>query len=236
VRALLSPSNRNLFVKDLCVRSRTVAWFGMLNSLSMTLLKLASPGVPDIYQGCELWDLSLVDPDNRRPVDFESRAAMLSSLKGRLARGEDRGAMAASLLTSPDDGAIKLYLHWTALEHRREQPGLYSRGAYLPLHVDGPHANRVVAFARHYEGKAVVGGAPRLVAAMMGDSGERLPIGEAWESTSILLPPELSRADWSDRLTGQRSTAREENGRHVLPLSEVLSTLPLGLLESQSEG
>jgi (1->4)-alpha-D-glucan 1-alpha-D-glucosylmutase len=232
---IAGPESRP-FLDDFLLLQRRISQVGVVHSLAQSLIKLASPGVPDIYQGCELWDLSLVDPDNRRPVDFESRAAMLSSLKGRLASGEDRGGMAASLLASADDGAIKLYLHWTALEHRREQPVLYSRGAYLPLIVDGPHANRVVAFARHHEGKAVVIVAPRLVAGMMGDTGERLPIGEAWESTSIVLPPELSRADWSDRLTGQRSTAREENGRHVLPLSEVLGTLPLGLLESQSEG
>ena len=142
----------------------------MVHSLGQALLKLGSPGVPDIYQGSELWDLNLVDPDNRRAVDFERRATLLAGLKGRLDGGEDRTALASSILAEPDDGAIKLYLIWTALTHRREQPDIYRRGDYVPLTAEGPHAGRIVAFARRREGRSVV-----VIAAQAGggDDGRR---------------------------------------------------------------
>ena len=219
---LTGPESRP-FLDDFRPFQRRMARVGVVHSLSQTLLKLTSPGVPDIYQGSDLWDLSLVDPDNRRPVDFDRRAAMLAGLKSRLDGGEDRLTLASSLLGQSDDGAIKLYLLWTALTHRREQPDLYRRGEYVPLKAEGPHADRLMAFARRFEGRSVVVVAPRLVAGMMGENGGRMPVGDAWESTGLAVP----EGRWTDRLTGKTLEA----GR-VLPLAEVLGTLPLSLLES----
>ena len=219
---LTGPESRP-FLDDFRAFQRRVARVGVVHSLAQTLLKLAAPGVADIYQGCELWDLNLVVPDNRRAVDFDGRAAMLAGLKSRLDT-EDRAAVAASLLSQPDDGAIKLYLIWTALGHRREQADVYRRGEYVPMEADGPHADRVVAFARRLEGRTVVAVASRLVARMMGEDGSRIPVGEAWESTALTLPA----GRWTDRLTGKTF---ESNGG-ALPLAEVLGTLPVALLES----
>ncbi len=219
---LTGPDSRP-FLEDFRTFQRRVARVGVVHSLSQALLKLASPGVPDIYQGSEIWDLNLVDPDNRRAVDFDHRAAMLAGLKSRLG-GEDRGAVAASLLDQPDDGAIKLYLIWTALGHRCEQSELYRRGDYLPMQADGQHADRVVAFARRREGRTVVAAASRLVAGLMGEDGSRMPVGETWESTSLTLPA----GGWTDRLTGKTFEANGDS----LPLAELFRTLPVALLEA----
>jgi (1->4)-alpha-D-glucan 1-alpha-D-glucosylmutase len=223
---LTGPESRP-FLDDFRQSQRRIARVGIVHSLSQVLLKLGSPGVPDIYQGCELWDLSLVDPDNRRPVDFERRSSMLAALRGRLDSGEDRAALAASLLAEPDDGAIKLYLIWTVLSHRREREALYRRGEYLPLEADGPHGGRVVAFARRHEGRTVVIAASRLVASLMGDDGSRMPVGDAWESTRLIVPDGCGWP-WHDQLT---SKVIDPSG-DGLPLAKVFCTLPVALLES----
>jgi (1->4)-alpha-D-glucan 1-alpha-D-glucosylmutase len=157
VRALLAPGTRNLFLNDLRTRARTFAWFGALNSLSMTLLKLTSPGVPDIYQGNETLDLSLVDPDNRRPVDYEKRGRMLEELaaSGRDALAETGAALAASAL----DGRAKLWVVSRVLELRRAQAELYRDGQYLPLHAHGSRAAHVIAFMRRHAGASADRGA-----------------------------------------------------------------------------
>ncbi len=231
VSQVLSGPESRPFLEDFARFQRRVARVGIVHSLSQTLIKLASPGVPDIYQGSELWDLNLVDPDNRRPVDFELRKRMLDELKSRIDRGESRSALASSLLSNPDDGLLKLFVIWTGLTHRREQPGLHRRGEYLPLTAEGPHADRVVAFARRSAGRAVVAIAPRLVAGLMGEDGSRPPLGEVWESTSLVLPADLGKV-WTDRLTGQKVEARQTSSDQVLPLAEVFRALPLALLES----
>ena len=224
--ALTGPESRT-FLEDVCRVQSLISSVGVIHSLSQTLIKLTTPGVPDIYQGCELWDLSLVDPDNRRPVDYTRRIELLSTIKSRLDGGESPSAVVSSLLTAPDDGAIKLYLIWAALAHRREEPDLYRRGSYLPLEVTGDHADRVFAFARVEGGRSVIVVAPRLVAPLMGEGCRSLPLGAAWGSTSLAIPPELGTGPWTERLSGQ-SVGTGADGS--LPLSEVLRHAPVGLL------
>ncbi len=117
----------------------------MLNSLSQTLIKITSPGVPDFYQGTELWDLSLVDPDNRRPVDFEKRRAMLASIREQ----EDShiGGLIQDLVSTREDGKIKLFLIYRALKARKTDREIFREGAYLPLESAGRFRNHVIAFA-----------------------------------------------------------------------------------------
>ncbi len=234
VADVLSGPDSRPFLEDFLRLQGRVERVGAVHSLSQALLKLTSPGVPDIYQGSELWDLSLVDPDNRRPVDFDFRARMLASIKGRLDAGEEAKTVAASLMEHPDDGAIKLYLHWVVLNHRREQPDLYRRGGYLPLRAIGPHADRVLAFARVHEDRATLVVAPRLVAAMMGDDSRRPPIGEAWGPTSLVLPEEIRGDAWTDRLTRRQVAPRLAEEGRVLPLADAFAVLPVSLLESIS--
>ena len=153
VRALLGSSGRNLFLKDVRALVERVAWFGMLNSLSMTLLKLTSPGVPDIYQGNETFDLSLVDPDNRRPVDYARRSRMLDELAA-IETSNARAEAVRSLAASALDGRAKMWVIWRTLELRRDQPQLFELGQYLPLHASGARADHVVAYMRRHGDRA----------------------------------------------------------------------------------
>ena len=117
-----------------------------MNSLTQTLLKHTAPGVPDLYQGTELWDLSLVDPDNRRPVDYELRQQTLANLKERTAAAQDLAAFARMLTNHKEDGRIKLYLTWRAHSCQRDHAGLFSAGEYLPAEAAGPRADHVFGF------------------------------------------------------------------------------------------
>ena len=153
-----------------------VMFFGALNSLAMLTWKLAMPGTPDIYRGCELWDFSLVDPDNRRPVDFDRRRRMLDEL--------DRPDLdAAALLDDWRSGAIKMHVTVSGLRARREHPDLFLRGDYVPLEAP----TGTFAFARHLDGVWAVAVAPRLATGvtMCG----RWPVGTAtWGDATLSLP------------------------------------------------
>ncbi|MFP4279989.1 MAG: hypothetical protein ACLFQI_08340, partial [Halochromatium sp.] len=171
IDAVLDRERSSAFFEDFIPFQQRVAQLGLLNSLSQTLLRLTSPGLPDIYQGCELWDFSLVDPDNRRPVDFERRRRWLSELD-RLAAIDDAGETAEGLpqpLRSQaldntlSDGRAKLYLIRRALLLREQMPELFVEGEYSPLTVEGPHAHRLCAFSRSHQGQSVVVIAPRLL-------------------------------------------------------------------------
>ncbi|MCD6034233.1 MAG: malto-oligosyltrehalose synthase, partial [Thermomicrobiales bacterium] len=144
VRAALDTSRPNPFLEDFAALREMVAHAGAINALAQQLLKLTAPGVPDIYQGTELWDQSLVDPDNRRPVDYRQRTRLLRGLQ----RGRPGRRLAADLLETKADGRIKLYLTSRALACRATFPDLFARGAYIPLAAEGAAADHVVAFAR----------------------------------------------------------------------------------------
>lgn len=234
VRQMLDPAGGVPFLRDIAAFSRRVAFFGRFNSLSQTLLKLTAPGVPDIYQGCELWDLSLVDPDNRRPVDYDVRRRMLARLKSRAeAAGDDRRALVGDLLATSDDGAIKLYLTHGALELRRGHPDLFERGEYRPLQASGARAEHAVAFARTYGADAVVTVVPRLVASLIGGV-ELMPIGEGiWSDTWLVLPEEEGRV-YRNRLTGELLTVEARGGQAGLSVADVLGLAPVALLERLS--
>ena len=146
---ILDEAGNQEFIKDFRQLQSRLAYFGALNSLSQLLLKIASPGVPDFYQGTELWDFSLVDPDNRRPVDFAKRTQLLNKLKQQEKNG--RAALVAGLLSHWQDGRLKLYVTYQGLKLRRTYPELFRQGAYLPLTVQGKRQNQVLALARRQE-------------------------------------------------------------------------------------
>src|SRR5208282_6643120 len=146
VAALLDPNSNRRFLSGFLPFQRRVARLGLWNSLSQTLLKLTCPGVPDIYQGNDLWDFSLVDPDNRRPVDYIRRQQMFESI--RVWGSEPDLLSIGRLLETPEDGRLKLYLIWKILRFRQQQPDIFQQGEYLPLAVEGAKADHVVAFAR----------------------------------------------------------------------------------------
>ncbi|MEW6165641.1 MAG: malto-oligosyltrehalose synthase [Pseudomonadota bacterium] len=229
IAALLAPGERNLFLADFAPTARRIAHHGLLNSLALTLLKLTSPGVPDIYQGCELWQFNLVDPDNRRPVDYALRRQLLAEL--RRLDGLDAAALAAplrALLDAMDDGRAKLWLIRRALALRTARPELFRDGGYLPLAVRGARASHVCAFARRHGDQALVAVVPRLTFKLLRERGG-LPLGDAvWGNTQIELPAALARRGWRDALTAARHGAAA-----TLPLADVLAAFPVALLVAE---
>lgn len=225
VRQLLGRREGNLFLDDLASQVRSIAWFGMLNSLSMTAIKLASPGVPDIYQGTEIWDFSLVDPDNRRPVDYAHRRALLDRMAA-VSGSQSIANAAREMAGTPDDGRAKLWVVWRALELRRNHPLLFEKGDYSPVAATGARADHVVAFARRYENAGIIAIAGRLWASL-GVEARVPPLGEAvWADTAIdagLLP---AGAQPVNVLTGERLAARDGQ----LLLADAFASFPGALL------
>jgi (1->4)-alpha-D-glucan 1-alpha-D-glucosylmutase len=212
-----------------------VARAGLVNSLSQVVLKIAAPGVPDFYQGTELWDFNLVDPDNRRPVDFKVRACLLDRVDRILAlEGDSRAAAVASLLAHWKDGAIKLLLTAAGLRLRGTMPGVFLDGAYLPLDTDTAAVPaRAVAFARLSQDAAVVAIAPYLVARFV-DAERPAPVGEMWKTARVLLPTSLAGLVFRDVFTGAEVRAATSNGHAWLFVGQVLKTLPVSLLVAPS--
>jgi (1->4)-alpha-D-glucan 1-alpha-D-glucosylmutase len=238
VRRLLSTlvpgASGNVFLHDFLPFQRKIATCGMFNSLSQTLLKLASPGVADTYRGTEIWDLSLVDPDNRRPVDFARRRAMVDELRTAIAQtGSDLSPLARSLVDSKEDGRIKLYLTMQGLRYRRQHPTLFLAGAYLPLEAAGSRKEHLSAFARRTGSHAVVAVAPRFVAQLNLDGP---PLGTAvWQRTWLPLPAEWPRHGYRNVLTGEVVPVSSHEGRPALPVDAVLSSFPVALLELEGD-
>jgi (1->4)-alpha-D-glucan 1-alpha-D-glucosylmutase len=231
VRAALEPREGNLFLSELRSFQQRISHFGLLNSLSQTLCKLTAPGVPDIYQGNETWDFSLVDPDNRRPVDYVKRRAMLSSLKGAEMDDCIDRDLIRSVAENLSDGRCKMYVTWKCLQARCENQALFRDGEYLPLRVSGKHAGNVCAFGRRHEGKLLVTIAPRLYLRLLGDR-DGLPVGAGvWEDTAIELPKEYTDSlRFRNLLDGQSLETVRTGNRIAIKVADALSHFPVGLL------
>jgi len=200
---LLGRLERNKFLDDLAEQVTTVAWYGLLNSLSMTIVKLTSPGVPDIYQGNELLPLQLVDPDNRQPVDFVRRAMLLDSFPTNGHSPGTRLSMRVrKLFATPYDGQLKLWVLWRLLGLRRAHPLLFERGDYRPLDVRGERADHVVAYARTFEGQTLVTIAGRMFVGLGGKVGHP-PVGEAWGDTTVAFDTQATEEPFVNVLTGR---------------------------------
>jgi (1->4)-alpha-D-glucan 1-alpha-D-glucosylmutase len=232
VRALLCPQPDNPFLQDFLPFQQRIARVGAFTSLSQVLLKLTSPGVPDIYQGNETWDFSLVDPDNRRTLDYEARHAALRTIKTLYA---DMGtaACAQHLLENLPDGRIKLYLTWKILTLRREREPVFRDGDYLPLKVHGEHQEQVVAFTRHSGEETLLVAAPRLFGGLMGNHGQP-PVGEAaWGDTWIEVPSERVHEKWTNTLTDETLDTQAWGETQGLPVAQLFGTFPYALLHAQ---
>lgn len=210
---------------------RRIAVVGMVNSLAQTVLKLGSPGVPDFYQGSELWDLSLVDPDNRRPVDFARRERLLDDVDALLQKEpRERARCLNAWLHSWEDGRVKLLIVAAGLRLRRDAPALFLEGRYLPLETDITIPASAVAFARVRANTAAIFAAPRLFAAVSADP-EFVPIGsDCWKSSRILLPPELSGRTFHHALTGAEIRSTVADGQSWILAGEVFESVPVGVL------
>jgi (1->4)-alpha-D-glucan 1-alpha-D-glucosylmutase len=222
VEAILLTGEGNDFLSEFQTFAKDIAHCGMFISLAQTLLKIATPGIPDIYQGTEFWDLSFVDPDNRRPVDFAERRRLLNDFKNAEAR--DLTGLLADLLAHWQDGRIKLYLTHKLLVFRRAHPELFAEGGYIPLHGTGEMSERVCAFARRHKGNWVVVIAPRLIGAPVFHGG--VPLAEFWAAGALALPAEAPER-WRDLISGEQIETGPEN---LLPLAKVFRYFPISLL------
>jgi (1->4)-alpha-D-glucan 1-alpha-D-glucosylmutase len=221
---ILNNSAENKFLADFLPFCQKVAYYGALNSLAQVLLKITSTGIPDFYQGMELWDFSLVDPDNRRPVDFRKRERFLDDL----IQEENQGtrALVYQLLNSWQDGRLKLYITYKALNIRRIYREVFRDGQYFPLEITGRKQEHAIAFSRHREGTWILVVVGRFLTKLTEPEG--FPLDETvWQGNRILLAKGMPEK-WLNIFTGESlQAALQEQG---LSLSEVLNTLPVALL------
>jgi len=234
VRALLTRSDTNPFLVDLATQARRYAWFGALNSTSMALVKFSSPGVPDLYQGNEILDFSLVDPDNRRPVDYGRRRALLAELESLSAESSGaRGPRVRVLIETPQDGRAKLWIILRSLALRREHEDLFNSGDYLAVAAAGSRARHLIAFARRAGNEGLVAVAGRLFASLGLDAGAAPLGGAVWGDTAIELPFLADGTTLTDALSGAKLTVRGG----TLAVSQLFECLPCALLHySQAAG
>jgi (1->4)-alpha-D-glucan 1-alpha-D-glucosylmutase len=212
VAKILEASSKNKFLPNFLALAEEIARLGAINSLTQTLLKLTSPGLPDIYQGNEIWDFSLVDPDNRRPVDYRHRREMLASIAK---------AKPEELLQSWPDGRIKMFLIQRVLQFRREHANLFRSGNYLPLKASGILADCCISFARQWHDDWIVVMAPRL-SSRIGFP----PVGERWKDTAVELPENFGRENARELFTNRES--KIENGEFAV--ADAMSTLPFATI------
>ena len=203
------------FLDDFIPMQREIAYYGALNSLSQLVIKLGAPGVPDFYQGNELWTFALVDPDNRRPVDFALRRGLLREMMDNAA---STTTFARSLWDSWTDGRIKLYVTWIGLQLRKQNPGLFLAGEYLPIAARGPLAEHVIAFARRYEERWVLFAGSRFFRHLAAPG--QLPVGAMWNGTLLELPDQMPRS-WQNILTNEPAEG--------FSLEPFFGTLPFGI-------
>lgn len=228
---VLDVSAENKFLTDFSEFARTIAVYGAANGYSQVLLKMTSPGVPDLYQGTELWRLSLTDPDNRRPVNFPKRVRFLEELKDlQLDSVPDQFT---HLLGTWEDGRLKLWLTKCVLNFRRAHRELFQTGAYIPVETEGHHRQSVCSFARVFEKDWALVAAPRLVTRVVGPG--KFPIGEVWGDSAMKLPA-LAPARWENLFTRQKLAATRDRRERSLRLTDVFSRLPFAVLVPDSPG
>jgi (1->4)-alpha-D-glucan 1-alpha-D-glucosylmutase len=227
-RRILDPTSGKAFLDELRPLVTRVAHAAVWNSLAQTTIKATAPGVPDFYQGTEIWDFSLVDPDNRRPVDFEKRIRMLEEIAPHGTGPVADGPMLKGLVDARLDGRIKLYTIMRTLRVRREHSELFKGGTYVPLTVSGIRASHVFAFARVRDAVSAIILVPRLSASLVPDSATP-PLGtEIWGDTQVHLPPGVPGGAWANAFTADR----HDIAAAALPVGDVLREFPVALLTS----
>ena len=220
-----------------------MAFFGELNALSQLLLKLTCPGIPDIYQGSELWDMRLVDPDNRGLVDYEERISILKNLhkvcKGveeEASGGNSLGKLSKSLMQAKSDGRIKFYILYRTLHYRRDRQDLFTDGDYVPLNAKGMKSGHICSFMRSFKSDSAVVAVPRLIAGLTGGR-EAAPFGEAvWKDTWLPLPNSRKGDSYRNIFTGEKIVAEERGGLTGLTVASFFQSFPVALLEPSTSG
>jgi (1->4)-alpha-D-glucan 1-alpha-D-glucosylmutase len=230
LNTIVEPGD-NLFLNDFLKFQRRVAAYGMLNGLAQALLKMTSPGVPDFYQGCELWDLRLVDPDNRGPVDFNHRAALLDEIEKQ--SKQDLSSLGRELVHSWHDGRIKLYLIWRVLNLRRKYPEVFLDGQFVPIKAIGKMANNLVAYARRKRDIWIMTVVPRWLAR------SNAPLTSArsqgfWLGSHMMLPGDAPES-WVNVFTAETVKASHLQRGMRLSLPDVFKNFPVAVLSGVSQ-
>jgi (1->4)-alpha-D-glucan 1-alpha-D-glucosylmutase len=216
-RILLTPRESRWVDEVASFADSRIGPLGAMNGLGQTLLRLTAPGVPDLYQGCELWDLSMVDPDNRRPVDFEQRRTMLATIRGQSGMPE---------FQNWQDGRIKLAIIARTLALRARLPDLFARGAYVPFSIDGPASEHVVSYGRQLGDRRVMVAAIRMPGKLF-DSLDPTDVRSApWQQTRILLP-----RGWASRPARDVLSDSDTFSTRLPMASELFAHLPIALYE-----
>ncbi|MGD0960265.1 MAG: malto-oligosyltrehalose synthase [Methylomonas sp.] len=231
--AVINAPAAGAFMTDFLPFQQRVARLGLFNSLSQTLIKLTAPGVPDIYQGCEIWNFRLVDPDNRQPVDFGSRQEMLATLQILAGRETPQRLLGVKALCETlEDGRAKMLVVKSALALREKWPEVFQQGKYLPLTVRGEQATHVCAYARLAGKRAVITVAPRFFVNLLGKN-ELLPLGEkVWGNTVVELPFHRRDQQYTCVFTGKVLTPIQHKSGCRLPVAQIIAEFPAGLLEA----
>jgi len=235
VRRVLTGAGGARLLSALLPFQRRIALLGMINSLAQVALKIGSPGVPDFYQGTDLWDFNLVDPDNRRPIDFEHRRCVLKDVDGALAsEPESRSATLRGWLENWTNGRIKMMVTAAGLRLRRELPDVFLGGEYVPLPLEVTVPGAGIAFARRapQQDQAVVFVAPRLCSRLV-SAAQPFPLGgECWRTSRLMLPPELAGRQFRDEITGTVIRPTRSGESAWIFLGEAFQTLPVAMLRA----
>jgi (1->4)-alpha-D-glucan 1-alpha-D-glucosylmutase len=232
VERTLTGRTAPAFLASFAPFARRAALLGAVNSLSQLVLKLTSPGVVDLYQGSELWDLSLVDPDNRQPVDFATRRTLLHGLGPLLSAEsyETRVGGLSDLIRSWDDGRIKLFIIASLLRARRSTPRVWLEGEYIALRgADDLASRHIIAFVRRLGGEVMLTVAPRLAGSLLPEHASTPALADVWGEAAIVLPPNLP-GRFVNLITRESVDAIDVDGRPVLRAADLLRTCPVAVL------
>jgi (1->4)-alpha-D-glucan 1-alpha-D-glucosylmutase len=226
ISGILDDNPSNKFLPDFIAFQHKIAWFGMFNSLSQTALKLMAPGVPDTYQGTELWDFSLVDPDNRRPIDFAVRIKMIQTIIKM--ETENLDTLMETLLSTMNTGQIKLYVLYKGLKLRKSKQDIFAKGQYIALSTNGTHQQSIIGFVKKYAGSCIAMIVPRFLTGLVGPN--ELPLGKRiWGDTAIEMHKDALPALWRNVLTNETFP-----GAELYLAGDLFSKFPIAILEGSN--
>jgi len=218
----------NTFLNDLYDFQRYISYYGLLNSLSQVVLKLTCPGIPDFYQGSELWDLRLVDPDNRRPVDYNYRINSLQDIKTSVKNPKNTINILKELLSKPENGKIKLFIIYQLLQLRNRESELFLKGSFVPLSIKGKYKDNIIAYLRTYKNKTLITIVPRFCTKVVRTG--QYPLGNnIWKNTFIELPKKKTHPglEW----VSQQYVRLDE----LTPAGNILKYFPVAVILADKE-
>ena len=229
IELILSREASSGFLEDFGRFQRRIAWCGMVSGLGQALLKIVCPGTPDFYQGSEMWDFRLVDPDNRGPVDFAGRC---KAIRADVEREADPDA-AFDLLQKWPDGLVKVHVVRAALQCRLENPELFTTGCFVPVKARGPRSENVISVLRNHQGNSVLAVIPRWLSSAY-TPAETMPSEDFWGDTALDLPDSASES-WINVLTGEKIQSQGNGTKRALAVSEVLRRFPVALMAAAEQ-